>query len=83
MTFAEGDAVVYLKQVNGSLHEQLRKEEAEHAKLRDWVTHFLAEELELDYQEEIPHFIGCRKCWIDWEARGIKFCLDYERERES
>jgi len=79
MTFIEGDAVLYLKRENGRQIEELRKQEAEYDELRAWIVHFLIEELEVSY-DAFDHVIGCKRCFVDWEARGIRLCDDYDSE---
>lgn len=80
MPFAEGEAVILLKQENGRLHGELRKEVAERKALKNWIEWFLVDEMEIDYETAVFHVIGCKKCWIDWDARGIHLCDDYKPE---
>lgn len=82
MPFAEGEAVILLKQENGRLIAENARARAEGKALEDWVTYFLHEELDVDYSD-LDHVSGCKKCWIDWNARGMHLCDDYEKSDDE
>lgn len=73
MPFAEGDAVILLKQSNGRLIAENARVRAERKELWDWVCWFLVEELEVNYAD-LDHVIGCRKCFVNWTDRNIYLC---------